>query len=131
MSPGSTMRHVIPDLESYVDMYVEQKQHPVWPGRFHNWCQFLNYATLGEAYCAEGHTPPLKYLGEVPNISDQANPHRYLYDFDDIKNKLLKIGFKNIVKPDMGYSSHPCLDNIDSQRDIRRKALVFIVEGTK
>ena len=131
MSPGSTMRHVVPDLGSYVKLYLNKDPHPVWPNRFHNWCQFLNYATLGEAYYEQGNTSPLKYLGDFPNITNQTNPHRYLYDFDDIRDKLLKIGFQNVTRCRMGESSHAHLHNIDSQRGLRKNALVFIVEGTK
>jgi len=115
--PKGILRISCPDLAQYIKAYLHWEQEPSDP-RFTNGISFLNYAILGEAKNG------LKYLSPIQQSKDEG--HKYYYDEEDLRRKLLKIGFTKVDRCNWGISTTPELSHLET-----RQSRNVIVEAIK
>jgi len=119
LKPDGWMRCVTPDLKKYVASYLNWNQAEYKFDNFTDGCNFLNYAILGEAVTG------IKYLSPVKNSVNVG--HLYLYDFQDLSNKLSRIGFTNLRESLHGWS---CLPEFD-KKETRMPSREIVLEAMK
>ena len=113
LCPGGWVRIVTPDIKQYVECYLDwenMKSTLPDPKAFKSGISFLNYATIGEAF---------------------KDNHQYLYDFNDLKNKMGEIGYIYIRECEQRVSKIESLCNLEEPTEYRIKAKVFVLEGMK
>lgn len=74
---GGIVRIAMPDLD-----YVIKKYKADWKNQ--DWLSWPGYEFV-------------KTRGQMINISFRYWGHKYLYNKEDLRNQLIKVGFKNIV----------------------------------
>jgi predicted SAM-dependent methyltransferase len=104
--PGGHLRFSCPDLQQYVEAYLN------WNGderpdkdKFSSGANFLNYAILGEGKRG------IKYLSLVEKSEDHG--HKYYYDENEMRKKLLAAGFSEVIRCSWKNSSVPEFQNIE------------------
>lgn len=118
--PGGKLRFCCPDLEQYVKAYLDwASDSKADKHMFSSGANFLNYAILGEAMNG------IRYMSPVTQSTDHG--HRYYYDEREMKSKLEKIGFKNVVRCVSGQSEVPELRSLERRPPMRD----LIIEATK
>jgi len=120
LKPGGHIRLCLPDLEQYVQMYLDwDKLSDTEKSRFPSGANYLNYAMLGE------HWSGMKYLNEMKHSKNIG--HKYYYDFSELNRKLHDIGFVSIKRCEHRQSEVPEFSGIE-----RRAATKdLIVEAIK
>lgn len=117
--PGGRIRITCPDLRQYVEAYLNWNPSPGDAKLFRNGTQFLNYAMLGEAVNG------IKYSSNIRESTDHG--HRYLYDAQDLAEKLIKVGFHDVVHEEIGTSLVPEFRGLEKHPDGK----VMTLEATK
>ena len=106
LKPGGRVRIIVPDLEKYCDAYM--RKDPKWLHDTHS-----DYSERAE----------------IINDVFSGHFHRFIYDYWTLSNRLLKAGFRDIVKSPYGQSEFPGI-GIDSD-ELSRATVSFCVEATK
>lgn len=106
LAEGGHIRIGTPDLALYVDSYLNWKPRDFDGDLFADGVVFINYAMLGEA-SGTSHSYIGK-LGKAPGIN-----HRFIYDFNHLKGKLEKIGFKKVKRVEHRSSEIPEFDKLE------------------
>lgn len=118
--PGGKLRFSCPDLKQYVEAYLDwAADSKPEKEKFSNGVNFINYAMLGEAQGG------IKYLSPIGISFDHG--HRYYYDENEMRRKLLAAGFQNVERCSWKESTTPELRNLEWRRPMRD----LIVEATK
>ncbi len=104
LRPGGTIRLVTPDLRAHIDMYLAGATALSTPAADH----YRTYRVLEVEH-------PLD-LVRIP-IASFGHHAGYVYDFDALESELVRAGFKDVVRCELGHSAHADLDGIDQQRE--------------
>lgn len=95
LQPGGMVRIIVPDIEIYLNGYVENgwgilsKARPLLENNVDYWTKNVMHTKM-----------------ELINIIFRQNyEHKYSYDFETMKHCLAKAGFKNIIKQEYNKSS--------------------------
>lgn len=107
LKKNGVIRIVTPDLDLYVDAYLNWHKYKETKKEFSSPEQFLNYAMIGEA------------------IKDK---HRFIYNKKDLREKAIKVGFSEIKEKEYGNSDHKELKNLETRG---RHILQLIIELVK
>ena len=112
LKPAGIMRISIPSIDGFIHVYQNwDKMNSELKEKYRNRTHYINHVTYGEAVGYSG-----KMFDRNFNVKSYKNGpqwHRFLYDKGDIKDKLLKIGFKNITFVDKYHSNDPYLKGLD------------------
>lgn len=97
LKPGGVARVVVPDGELYCSLYVRAQagQSVSWP-----------YAENGRL--------PIYYVNRI--MRDHG--HRFIYDFDSMKEALLSVGFREVHRASFREGSDPMLLIDQEQRSV-------------
>jgi predicted SAM-dependent methyltransferase len=106
LAEGGVLRLAMPDLRSIVDHYAGD-----WRGQ--EWLQDPAYELVD--------TP-----AHMLNYALREWGHRYLYDFEDLEQRLKRVGFDHIERPRWGESADPRLRGLEARHDSK-----LIVEAFK
>lgn len=104
LKPGGVIRTAAPDLDVTIDQFV----HDSWRD------DFKKNNIQSETKC------------EMLNLTLRGWGHQYIYNYDDLKLRLEKVGFKNIQRKELYKSDYPELSNLE----IRWESFL-IVEAVK
>lgn len=86
------MRLSCPSIDGIINVYQNwEKINDNFRKSYVNRTKFINDATLGE--CVNYQGKKFDTYGNIVNVNNSSKWHRYLYDTEDILNKLRKIGF--------------------------------------
>ena len=91
------VRIAIPDLD-----YIIEKYNQSW--RNQDWLSWPEYEFI-------------KTKGQMMNISFRLWGHKYLYNEEDLKNQLTKVGFLKIMRCEQNKSNHNELCNLETRKD--------------
>lgn len=97
LKPGGVLRIATPDLDYIIGKYVgdwKDQDWLTWPG-----FEFI------------------KTKGQMMNISMREWGHEYLYNEEDLRNLLKKVGFKNITKKELYVSDYKELSDLETRKD--------------
>ena len=117
--PGGVIRITCPDLQQYVEAYLNWQPSEGDAKLFRNGTQYLNYAMLGEAL--DG----LHYSSNIRISTDHG--HKYIYDERDLTEKLQKLGFHSVKRCPISQSEVPELRNLE----LHTEGKVMTLEATK
>jgi SAM-dependent methyltransferase len=101
LRPGGTIRIVTPDLRAHVDMYLsgDSALHNEASGHYRNLGLDVEH--------------PID-LVRIP-IASFGHHQGYLYDFDTLATELVRAGFTNPTRCELGTSDHAALSGLDSR----------------
>jgi len=130
LKKGGVIHLLTPDLQAYVDIYnhfdnpspdyylydIIMAKKQVFDTRQ----QWLNFALLGET--------ALKGTELLNGMKYTNNHHKFIYDFDDLKNKIEKIGYSKIVQLKAGESDHDIFKNLDKTSWVTAQIVVEITK---
>lgn len=119
LKTGAVMRLCCPDLEQYVQAYLNwnrEKAKSANSSLFENGANFLNFAFFGEAL------PELKFF----NTRSTNDGHKYHYDYQDLSQKLLRIGFSKVERQEFKKSAYPELSGLENR--ITRNLIIEAVK---
>lgn len=91
------MRIAIPDLD-----YIIQKYNTDWKNQ--DWLAWTGFKFI-------------ETRGQMINISFRWWGHKYLYNEEDLRNLLIKVGFQNIIRCDWNKSNHIELAGLETRKD--------------
>lgn len=97
LARGGRMRIAMPDLD-----YVIKKYNTDWKNQ--DWLSW----------------PGFKFIesrGQMINISFRWWGHKYLYNEEDLRNQLIKVGFKKIMDCEWNKSNNIELCNLETRKD--------------
>jgi SAM-dependent methyltransferase len=103
LRPGGVLRLVTPDLRAHVELYLSGEPALQSPAGQH----YRNSGLVVEH--------PVD-LVRVP-IASFGHHIGYLYDFETLDSELRRAGFDEVIRCELGRSSHPELDGIDQSRE--------------
>lgn len=104
LKPGGVIRTAAPDLDLSIDQFIND-----------SWREdFAKNNIPSDTRC------------EMLNLTMRGWGHLYIYNYEDMKLRLEKIGFKNIERKELYKSNYPELCNIEI-----RWASFLIVEAIK
>lgn len=113
LKPGGVCRISTPSLNTYINRFInwEHPNNEVHCRQFSTRARFINYAFYGESVATHGE---IKFLD---GKSSFGCGHKYIYDFEDLENKLQEIGFSKIESCNRNHSSRTYLKNLDTRPD--------------
>lgn len=112
LKPEGVLRISCPSLDGFIHCYRNWDElDQAFKDRFGSKTTFFNTAILGEAAFFKGKM--FDNNGNIKYISNDRNWHKFYYDKEDIKNKLLRIGFKGVYFVDKHQSPYPELRNLE------------------
>jgi len=103
---GGVVRIAMPDLD-----YTIQKYNVDWKNQ--DWLSQPEYKFI-------------RTKGQMINIRFRWWGHKYLYNEEDLKNQLIRTGFKKIMRCDRNNSNHTELCNLETRKDSK-----LIIEAEK
>jgi hypothetical protein len=103
LAPDGVIRLVTPDLRRHVELYLDGRASLESPTGRH----YRNVGLVVEH--------PVD-LVRVP-IASFGHHTGYLYDFETLASELTDAGFRDIVRCELGESSHPELKGLDESRE--------------
>ena len=106
LSRSGVMRIAMPDLENLVDHYR---------GDWHD-----------QAWLRGGDYPHITSGAQMLNVALREWGHRYVYDYDELRARLLDAGFSEVVRQQWGESAHEDLRGLETRPD---SLLVVEVHG--
>ena len=95
---GGVVRTAMPDLDDIIQKYEIQD----W--RKQDWLSWPEYEFV-------------KTRGEMINISFRWWGHKYLYNKEDLRNQLTKVGFQKIINCERNKSNQAELCNLETRKD--------------
>jgi predicted SAM-dependent methyltransferase len=96
--PSGVLRLAIPDLDFFMRLYADQKKYSAFIQKY---CQLMN---------PEG--PP--GANAIINSVFMEHGHRYIYNFQELKDQLEAAGFRNVRKMEPGQSDYDDLRNLET-----------------
>lgn len=101
---GGVIRLVTPDLRAHVDMYLSGAAALETAAAKH----YRTYKTLEVEHPSD--------LVRVP-IASFGHHAGYVYDYEALAAELTRAGFRDVIRCDLGVSTHPDLDGLDQSRE--------------
>ena len=122
LKPGGKMRVATPDLRFFVELYNPAKTEA--QGKYISWITDTFLKDLSEK----------KDVFVINNIFTNWG-HKFIYDFQTLRDEMVKAGFVNITQCEVGESGDENLKGIESHFKDEfaeySKMETFVVEGTK
>jgi SAM-dependent methyltransferase len=103
LAPDGVIRLVTPDIRRHVELYLDGRAALDSPAGRH----YRNVGLVVEH--------PVDLL-RVP-IASFGHHTGYLYDFDTMASELTAAGFRDVVRCELGESTHPQLAGLDESRE--------------
>lgn len=129
LSDNGVLRISTPDLDTLLDFYCEYKDKELDLSRYRgkrnnyrNACQMVNWWMFGQCGHINKFLNPLSYTSSYSEAG-----HRYYYNFSDLSNKLIDIGFQEVHKANFCESNFSQLVGIET----RKYNGELIIEGIK
>lgn len=127
LKKGGILRICTPSIDKYVFEFLKFKNFNIKD--FRNSTQFLNYAIYGEGW---RNSVGVRYIKNIEEASCEQHSfppcdHRYIYSFNDLSEKLEKIGFSSIKEEEWGSSCHKALKGLENHPG----RLELIIEAKK
>jgi predicted SAM-dependent methyltransferase len=97
LKPGGVLRIATPDLDYIIEKYSADWKNEEWL----SWAEFEF----------------IKTRGQMLNICFSWWGHKYLYNEEDLRNKLIKTGFRRIVRSEWNKSKYPELSGLETRKD--------------
>ena len=94
---GGIVRIAMPDLD-----YIIEKYNADWKNQ--DWLSWSEYEFI-------------KTRGQMINISFKYWGHKYLYNKEDLRNQLTKVGFQKIMSCERNKSNQAELCNLETRND--------------
>jgi predicted SAM-dependent methyltransferase len=119
--PAGVLRLAVPDLDFFMRLYADQKKYSAFIQKY---CRLMN---------PEG--PP--GANAIINSVFMGHGHRYMYDFQELKDQLEAAGFRNVRKMEPGQSDYEELKYLETDPLARGETLdlhvayTLCVEGEK
>ena len=112
LKDGGVMRICCPSIDGFIHVYENWDEVPEdFKKRHVNKTRFINDLTLGEAVNYEGKK--FSFDGGIVKQKNSPAWHKYLYDKEDFKDKLTRIGFSEIVFTQKHVSGHEELRKLE------------------
>ena len=87
LKPSGTFRLIVPDLETHINIYIENKKNK----DINAANKFIRYTLLGQENRRTGVKGVVDFLFSNHN-------HRWMWDFESLSNELKFVGFTNIKR---------------------------------
>jgi predicted SAM-dependent methyltransferase len=97
LKPGGILRIATPDLDYIIEKYSADWKNAEWL----SWPEFEF----------------IKTRGQMLNIIFTWWGHKYLYNEEDLRNKLIKAGFQKIIRSEWNKSKYPDLSGLETRKD--------------
>lgn len=94
---GGVVRIAMPDLD-----YIIQKYSTDWKNQ--DWLSWPEYEFI-------------KTKGQMINVEFRYWGHEYLYNEEDLRNQLIRAGFRKIIRCDWNNSVYAELNNLETRKD--------------
>lgn len=114
LRPSGVLRLAVPDFEFFISLYTDREKHSAFIQKYYR------------SFKQEG--PP--GANSIINSVFMEHGHRYIYDFQELKDQLEAAGFRNIRKMEPGKSDHDDLKNLETDPLARGEALDLHVACT-
>jgi predicted SAM-dependent methyltransferase len=107
LRPSGVLRLAVPDLDFLIRLYTDRQKHSAFIQKY--------YRSFGQ----EG--PP--GANSIINSVFMEHGHRYLYDFQELKDQVEGAGFRNVREMEPGKSDHDDLKNLETDPLARGETL--------
>ena len=107
LRPSGVLRLAVPDLDFLMRLYTDQDKYAAFIQKY---CRSFNL---------EGPPGPISLINSV----FMEHGHRYLYNFQELKDQLEVAGFRQVRKMEPGKSDHDDLQNLETNPLARGETL--------
>jgi len=135
LNPGGVLRITCPCIDGIVWVYQNWDSIPPspWKKRHGDRNRFINNAIHFQTAWYKGKRFDLR--GNPIKLNNPATAHKFLYDKEALRRKLVQVGFATIVRSVKRESTHPELRGLESRfgGNFKHfpKELEIILEATK
>ena len=119
LQPGGILRIIVPDLEQYINNYIEQRSDPVLSKNASNWFMEKTYL---------GYTGSRSTLYQRLREIFANSRHQWMWDEPSLSHALVEHNFKNIRRCNFGDWSDPRFESVENKK---RHWNAICIEATK
>lgn len=98
LRPSGVFRLAVPDFDFFIGLYTDREKH----------------AAFIQKYCRSFKQEGPPGANAIINSVFMEHGHRYMYDFQELKDQLEVAGFQNVKKMEPGKSDHDDLKNLET-----------------